>query len=450
MRPLCFVLMPFGEKPDGKGGTIQFDSVYQQIIQPAIMAAELEPIRADEEKVGGIIHKPMFERLVLCDYAIADLTTANANVFYELGIRHGVRPHSTISIFANETRLPFDVRPLRGMPYQLDSSGRPAQAAEDSDQLKRRLLEAKQASSTDSPLFQLLNGMNPPDVSHLKTDVFRERVDYALEIKEQLRKARTSGDGAVDAILDVRNSLGAIDELESGVVVDLLLSFRAVKAWPEMISLVQQMSEPVKNTVLIREQFAFALNRVGQGVEAEHVLQQLVEERGPSSETFGLLGRVYKDRWDKERMSDEASENGVSATTKGYLNQAIDAYVTGFNADTRDAYPGINAVTLMEMLDIPDPRQAELLPVVRYAVKQRIADIKPDYWDFATMLELEVLDKNEPSANQWLIKALPLIREPWEPETTARNLKLIRIANQSRSLNTGWIEAIENELMKKA
>jgi len=34
----------------------------------------------------------MFERLILCEYAVADLTTANANVFYELGIRHAIRP----------------------------------------------------------------------------------------------------------------------------------------------------------------------------------------------------------------------------------------------------------------------------------------------------------------------------------------------------------------------
>ena len=35
----------------------------------------------------GFIHKPMFERLMLCPFAIADLTTANPNVFYELGVR---------------------------------------------------------------------------------------------------------------------------------------------------------------------------------------------------------------------------------------------------------------------------------------------------------------------------------------------------------------------------
>ena len=49
-------------------------------------------MRADEEMAGGIIHKPMFERLILCEYAVADLTAANAKVCYELGVRHAVRP----------------------------------------------------------------------------------------------------------------------------------------------------------------------------------------------------------------------------------------------------------------------------------------------------------------------------------------------------------------------
>src|SRR3954452_15156330 len=94
--PLCFVLMPFGRKSDGTGATINFDAVYRDLIAPAVRAAGLEPLRADEEVTGGIIHKPMFERLILCEYAVADLTTANANVFYELGVRHAVRPYTTV------------------------------------------------------------------------------------------------------------------------------------------------------------------------------------------------------------------------------------------------------------------------------------------------------------------------------------------------------------------
>lgn len=115
-KPLCFVLMPFGKKPDAVGNTVDFDRIYHQIIAPAIKQAGLETIRADEEMAGGIIHKPMFERLILCEYAVADLTTANANVFYELGLRHAVRPWSTVLIFAEGGRLPFDVAMLRALP----------------------------------------------------------------------------------------------------------------------------------------------------------------------------------------------------------------------------------------------------------------------------------------------------------------------------------------------
>ena len=91
MKPLCFVLMPFGKKNISAGQTVDFDAIYSTLIQPAIAAAGMEPLRADEEAVGGMIHKPMYERLILCDFAVADLTGANANVFYELGLRHGVR-----------------------------------------------------------------------------------------------------------------------------------------------------------------------------------------------------------------------------------------------------------------------------------------------------------------------------------------------------------------------
>ena len=102
--PLCFVLMPFGRKTDATGRTTDFDAVYREIIAPAVTAVGLEPIRADEERVGGTIHKPMFERLMLCDYAVADITGANPNVYYELGIRHAMRPRSTVILLPRARR----------------------------------------------------------------------------------------------------------------------------------------------------------------------------------------------------------------------------------------------------------------------------------------------------------------------------------------------------------
>jgi hypothetical protein len=53
MNNLCFVLMPFGRKPDANGRVVDFDAVYLEVIRPAVEDAGLEPIRADEETQGG-------------------------------------------------------------------------------------------------------------------------------------------------------------------------------------------------------------------------------------------------------------------------------------------------------------------------------------------------------------------------------------------------------------
>src|ERR671928_221567 len=106
---------------------------------PAVCDAGLAPIRADEEMTGGVIHKPMFERLIFCKFAVADLTTANANVFYELGVRHAVRPWSTVLLFAEGGRLPFDVAPLRAIPYKLSPGGAPANVEDTRVTIEERL-----------------------------------------------------------------------------------------------------------------------------------------------------------------------------------------------------------------------------------------------------------------------------------------------------------------------
>lgn len=57
MKPLCFILMPFGRKPSVSRLTVDFDSVYKTLIKPAVIATGIETLRADKEMVGGIIHK---------------------------------------------------------------------------------------------------------------------------------------------------------------------------------------------------------------------------------------------------------------------------------------------------------------------------------------------------------------------------------------------------------
>ena len=440
MKPFCFVLMPFGQKPDAAGTVINFDAVYEDLIAPAIEGANLQPIRADEEMTGGIIHKPMFERLMLCEYAVADLTTANANVFYELGVRHAVRPWSTVLIFAEGSRLPFDVAYLRAVPYRLSPDGKPVDIETIKRGLSQRLVEAKNAA-IDSPLYTFDLIKNVPMIDHAKTDVFREQVQYSMDMKQRLAEARKKG---LPELKKIEQELGEIKDAEGGVVIDLFLSYRTVKAWQEMIDLVKKMSPPLAATVMVQEQLALALNRAGKGDEAEQVLLDLISKRGPSSETHGILGRVYKDRWEA------ASKQGEIVLASGLLDKAIDAYLKGFEADWRDAYPGVNAVTLMELRDPPDARRLKLIPVVTYAAERKIASGKPDYWDHATLLELAVLARDEEKAMKSLSDALAAIREVWEPETTARNLRLIREVRERRQEVVPWATDVEKELSRKA
>ncbi|HEY6137740.1 MAG TPA: TRAFs-binding domain-containing protein [Thermoanaerobaculia bacterium] len=442
MRDLCFVLMPFGRKqaPDSNL-LIDFDAVYAEIIKPAIEDAGLEPLRADEEMTGGVIHKPMFERLILCRFAVADMTTANANVFYELGVRHAVKPQSTVLLFAEGGRLPFDVAPLRALPYQLSSDGKPSNAGAARNALRGLLEHARNNvdSATDSPIYQMVDDY--PNIQHEKTDVFRKQVEYARKQKEELANARRSG---IEALRAFEVSLGDLNDVEAGVLIDLFLSYRSVKGWKEMIALAAKMPKPIANTVMAREQLALALNRDGQSQAAESVLLDLIKSHGPSSETNGILGRVYKDRWDRIK-----SAGGLAA--RGELQKAIEAYLRGFETDWRDAYPGVNAVTLMELREPPDPRQADVLPVVRYAVTRKVAAGKPDYWDFATLLELAILARDEAGAMSAAESALANVREKWEPETTLRNLRLIDEARTKRGEQTPpWVAEIMSALAEAA
>ena len=153
---------------------------------------------------------------------------------------------------------------------------------------------------------------------------------------------------------------------------------------------------------------------------------------------------MYKDRWEA------ADRAGDVHLARGLLDKAIDAYLRGFEADWRDAYPGVNAVTLMEIKKPPDPRRERLVGVVRYAVERRIARGAPDYWDHATLLELAVLAKDEDGAMDALANTLASVRESWEPETTARNLRLIREARETRGEKVPWALKVEEALGRAA
>ncbi len=290
-------------------------------------------------------------------------------------------------------------------------------------------------------LLEFLDGRPAGQLDHQKTDLLRERVPYSPARKEELAAARAQN--SRDPLFEIEQGLGDLHEADAPVVVDLFLSYRAVKAWDDMVRVRDRMPPWMRETAMIQEQLAFALNRAGDGERAERILTALVERRGPSSETCALLGRVYKDRWIATRKSG-------AADAPEWLDKAIAAYLDGFEADPRDCYPGINAVTLMELKEPPDERRRNILTVLRQSIAKKIVASEPDYWDHATLVELAVLAEDEAAASDALADALAHMREPWEAETTALNLSLINAARKKRGAFRNWMLEIETALEKRA
>ncbi len=224
-----------------------------------------------------------------------------------------------------------------------------------------------------------------------------------------------------------------------------------------MVDLSEKMPQFLRNQVLVREQLGFALNRLAgdeKRSEADRnadrdraltILESVEDQQGPNSETCGLIGRIHKDLWDMVRRSD-------ARAARGHLKQAIDAYTRGFEADLRDAYPGINAATLLDVQgsDESKAKRDRLVPVVRFAVEQRLRTKAPDYWDYATMLELAVLGNDRDLADENLDSALAIANETWMPETTSRNLGLIREFRAARGEDVSWLDELIGALDKKA
>ena len=224
-----------------------------------------------------------------------------------------------------------------------------------------------------------------------------------------------------------------------------------------MIEMVEKMSKPLAEMVMVQEQLALALNRNEQSAKAEKILLELIEKRGGgTSETFGILGRVYKDRWETALKENNNSNNKLEAA--GFLNKAIDSYLKGFESDWRDAYPGINAVTLMEIRNSPNDkkRRKQILPIVRYAAERRMATKKPDYWDYATLLELAVLDKDDKSTiiTENMADALAFSPDKWQVESTLRTINFVKEAREKRNesitkIERRVIEELENYILNK-
>ena len=436
--PLCCVLIPFGLRLDPAGRMIDFAHVYDNMITPAVRNAGFQVARAHEPETGERVTRQIIDRLLQSDHVIVDVSDRNSDISYELGIRHALRPSGTTVICAEGAARPFYDGATPMIWYRIDKSGRLVTPDSNMRELYDRLRKARNDPEDDSPVFQLVTYAPRLEVDGVRTAALQAAAVSSDDIEDRLRAARSQGQAAVLQVAadPIFADLGGAD---TSAVLALFLSLRDVGAYGQMIALYRRMPTTLQRGPLMREQLALALHRTGDQQNAIEALNAAIADN-PSSETYGLLGRIYKDLWSAAK-ADRRPEAGQ------FLREAIKAYYEGFQVDWRDAYPGVNTVTLMEMEPTTDPRQRELLPVVRYAAIQSVKE-QPDYWDHATLLELAVLARNIAEAGTKLNDALATSWQKWQLESTARNLALIRDVRRERGEDTDWIAEIEDRLLR--
>lgn len=106
----CFVMMPFGD-PLGK----YFSAIYE----PAVKKAGLHPVRADDDIFGtGKIIDQVWRGIKDSTVLIAELTSRNPNVFYELGLAHALQK-PVVLVSSNEEDVPFDLQHIRVIYYDM-------------------------------------------------------------------------------------------------------------------------------------------------------------------------------------------------------------------------------------------------------------------------------------------------------------------------------------------
>src|SRR5262245_60415962 len=190
-RPICFMIMPYGTKPsqtpDGAPAPnkIDFNRLWAAAFEPAIRQLGYEPVRADQD-LGAAIIKEMIERLAISDLVIADVTTPNGNVYYEIGVRHAAKATHCVMIAADWTQPLFDINQMRQVRYPL-----PAESVDDASAAKIRDILVEKIpplASGKSPVFEFLPGYPNPDPKHASS--FRQALQELSAFQAEVLAAR--------------------------------------------------------------------------------------------------------------------------------------------------------------------------------------------------------------------------------------------------------------------
>lgn len=221
----CFVVMGFGIKTDYVNGRkLDLNKSYRLLIKPVVEAKGIECIRADEILHSGSIDVRMYEELLEADLVIADLSTANPNALYELGVRHALRPYTTIVISEDKMIYPFDLN------HVLISSYTHLGDAIDYEEVERfratlgeKIDAVLKEKRPDSPVYTYLKSLIPPTLEKqiaLEQELIQQA--HSPEINEGKGKALSIIIEEAENAIEVKEFIKARDLFESAVLLSSL------------------------------------------------------------------------------------------------------------------------------------------------------------------------------------------------------------------------------------
>jgi len=220
MHKRCFVIMPFSQTTE-KHSTLYWDNFFMKFIKPAIEKFGYSCSRSKAQPSNII--KDILKELLEVDLVLAVLTDFNANVWYELGIRHALRK-GTIMIIEEGERLPFDISQYGVIMYSDTIVG----VSDFEEKLESFIVRIETDKPADSPAIDFLGSVTLNDYQQRVDDLetsYRSKLDKIVQLLQDLQNDRTktvNGKGAKQEISIKRKVLWVDDHPSNNeAIVDI-------------------------------------------------------------------------------------------------------------------------------------------------------------------------------------------------------------------------------------
>jgi Tetratricopeptide Repeats-Sensor len=329
----AFIVRPFGTK-----NGIDFDHVERELIRPAMEQAGFTGGTTVEFIQQGNIRTDMFEQLLIADLVIADVSIHNANAFYELGIRHAFRDKRTFLIKSEGDDVPFDLKTDRYLPYD---ATHPAVSI---DALSKAFKATWDSQKQDSPVFQLLPGLEPADPTKFLVVPldFREEVQRAEFHKKcgELQLLSAEVDGFAWKAAGLRLIGNAQFKLKDWH--GARATWVAIREYDDM---------DLEANTLLGTVYQRLDDLVASDQALERALKSRIVVRPDLAEIRALMARNAKTRWERDWNKIE----GIDAVQRAalaspHLECSFDLYHQGFIEDRNHFYSGLNALSMVTIM----------------------------------------------------------------------------------------------------